>query len=575
MTRSRYGGTKRKPRASRPLSTTALSLIVFGSVVGVFLCVGVILLAAMMGRGRESATTAVVRASPSTLVVAYTPEKGPLFTALVKAFNDTRPQGPRGERLRVEAVPRDMETMLAEAVFSDTLQAISPDSSLWLDALDRSWREKTGGEASLVGATHRYAVTPVVIAAWESVARSLGWPDKPIGWADILSKAQSDPTFKWNHASTATASGMLATLAEFYAGAGKTRGLTKEDATAQRTLDYVAAIERTVRFYGEGELTIMERARVEGRGFLDAFVLPEQMVVQFNQEGPRERLVAIYPQEGTLWLDHPLVLLERPNLTANQRLAFQKFREFLLSAEAQKKVLQAGYRPADLNLSLTGPGSPLTSANGVDPTQPQTTLQIPTPDVVEVVRNVWWYTKRRTNVYLVVDTSGSMRGEKIEAVREALRLFLDQIKSDQERVGMVEFSSQVNNIIPLEELGKNRVALEDAVNALQAGGNTALLDGVRAAYVRLQQLNDRERINAIVALTDGQENASSVSLRQLTREMQQGNQTGVPVVIFAIAFGKDADMNVLQSLANATNGQVRKGDLETIRQLYKVLSTYF
>ncbi len=572
---TRYSRTKRRSRASRPLSTTTLALIVFGSVAGVFLCVGAIILAAMMGRGRESATTATVRPGPTTLVVAYTPEKGPLFTALVKAFNDTRPQGSRGETLRVEAVQRDVETMLAEAVMSDTLQAISPDSSLWLDSLDRAWRDKTGSEAGLVGSTHRYAVTPVVIAAWESVARSLGWPDKPVGWNDLLSKAQTDPNFKWNHAATTSASGMLATLAEFYAGAGKTRGLTKEDATAQKTLDYVAAIERTVRFYGEGELAIIERARSEGRNFLDAFILPEQLVVQFNQAKPQERIVAIYPQEGTLWLDHPLVLLERPDLTANQRLAFQKFREFLMSATAQKMVLQAGYRPADLNLSLTGPDSPLTVANGVDPAQPQTTLQIPTPDVVEVVQNVWWYTKRRTNVYLVVDTSGSMRGEKIEAVREALRVFLDQIKGDADAVGMVEFSSQVNNIIPLDTLGNNRDKLERAVAGLQAGGDTALLDGVRAAYVRLQQRNDRERINAIVALTDGRENASSVSLRQLTREMQQGNRSGVPVVVFAIAFGKDADMNVLQSLADATNGQVRRGDLETIRQLYKILSTYF
>jgi Ca-activated chloride channel family protein len=572
---TRYSRAKRRSRASRPLSTTTLALIVFGSVAGVFLCVGAIILAAMAGRGRESATTATVRPGPTTLVVAYTPEKGPLFTALVKAFNDTRPQGPRGESLRLEAVQRDVETMLNEAVISDTLQAISPDSSLWLDSLDRAWRGKTGSEAGLVGSTHRYAVTPVVIAAWESVARSLGWPDRPVGWNDLLSRAQSDANFKWNHAATSSASGMLATLAEFYAGAGKTRGLTKEDATAQKTLDYVAAIERTVRFYGEGELAILERARSEGRNFLDAFILPEQLVVQFNQAKPRERIVAIYPQEGTLWLDHPLVLLERPDLTASQRLAFQKFREFLMSAAAQKMVLQAGYRPADLNLSLTGPDSPLTAANGVDPAQPQTTLQIPTPDVVEVVQNVWWYTKRRTNVYLVVDTSGSMRGEKIEAVREALRVFLDQIKSDVDAVGMVEFSSQVNNIIPLDTLSNNRGELERAAAGLQAGGDTALLDGVRAAYVRLQQKNDRERINAIVALTDGKENASRVSLRQLTREMQQGNQSGVPVVFFGIAFGKDADMNILQSLANATNGQVRKGDLETIRQLYKILSTYF
>ncbi len=112
---------------------------------------------------------------------------------------------------------------------------------------------------SRVSAQTRYAVSPIVIAAWESVARELGWPDRPIGWQDIQRTATADPSFKWNHAATNNASGLLATLAEFYAGAGLTRGLTVEAATAQSTLDYVQAVESTVRFYGEGEEVITER----------------------------------------------------------------------------------------------------------------------------------------------------------------------------------------------------------------------------------------------------------------------------------------------------------------------------
>ena len=74
-------------------------------------------------------------------------------------------------------------------------------------------------------------------------------------------------------------------------------------------------------------------------------------------------------------------------------------------------MLRHGYRPADLTIPLTGQGSPLTPANGVDPAQPQTVLQMPSAAVVDVVRDVWWYTKRHTNVFLVVDTSGSMEGD--------------------------------------------------------------------------------------------------------------------------------------------------------------------
>jgi Ca-activated chloride channel family protein len=282
----------------------------------------------------------------------------------------------------------------------------------------------------------------------------------------------------------------------------------------------------------------------------------------------------LYPAEGTLWADHPLALLESPDLTPNQRRTFQAFREFLATPEVQTQVLQAGYRPADLSIPLDSPGSPLTAANGVNPAEPQTTLQLPPPDVVAAVQNAWALTKRKTNVILVVDSSGSMEGDKLSNAQAALRTFLAQIPSDQERVGLVEFNTDVVNIIELDTLARNRAMLVSAVDSLQAGGNTALLDAVRTAYARLQREADPDRINAIVAMTDGRENASAVSLQQLTREIRAGNQD-LPVVIFAVAYGRDADYEVLQALADASNGQVREGTPETIRDLYKILSSYF
>jgi Ca-activated chloride channel family protein len=176
---------------------------------------------------------------------------------------------------------------------------------------------------------------------------------------------------------------------------------------------------------------------------------------------------------------------------------------------------------------------------------------------------------------LVVDTSGSMQGDKITNVKQALRIFVEQIQNDQERVGMVLFSTQVYGTMQPKELGTNRQSLYSAIDSIQAGGNTALLDGVRVAYNQLQTLNDKDRINAIVVMTDGLENNSSISLNRLTDYMRSSNQTGAPIVVFAIAYGKDADYKTLKSLADSTGGQVREGSLETIRQLYKILSTYF
>jgi Ca-activated chloride channel family protein len=461
-------------------------------------------------------------------------------------------------------------------------QALTPDSSLWLDQLNSRYALSQQVEPGsipprLAGDGVRYAVTPIVIAAWETSAKSLGWPTTPVGWTTLQTRARQDANFKWNHPSTAHASGLLATLAEFYAGAGVQRGLTAELAQNPKTLDFVSAVEKTVRYYGEGELPVIQRAAQEGPKYLDAFVTPEQLVVAFNTGvfgKPPAKLVALYPAEGTLWADHPLALLETPSLTANQRHTFQAFREYLASADAQKEILRAGYRPADLSLALVGADSPLTAANGVDPTQPQTTLQLPPPDVVSVVQNAWAATKRRTNVILVVDTSGSMKGDKLANVQTALRTFISQIPSDQEKLGLVEFNSSVTNIIELDTLAKNRAALNREVDGLQANGNTAFLDGVRTAYRRLQQVGDPDRINAIVAMTDGRENASRVTLQQLTDEVRAGNQK-VPVIIFSVAYGSDADIKFLETLSNASGGQVRAGTPETIRELYKILSSYF
>jgi Ca-activated chloride channel family protein len=573
MTKAKQEQAARQ-RSQRVWVIAALTALIF-----VFVCLCGIVVALLPSGSSVTETPAVEQdARDATLTLAYTPDKAALMRTLVDRFNAQDLRTADREAIQVQLVELTPDVMIEEALAGPSFQAMSPDSSLWLDQLDRRWGQaqqvQEGAIApSLISEAVRYAVSPVVLATWDDVARGLGWPDQPVGWQSIQQRAADDPNFRWSHPSTNVASGLLATLAEFYAGAGKTRGLTEQDATAQSTLDYVADIERTVKFYGEGEATIMQRIQQEGRSFLDAFVAQEHLVVNYNRQNPRDRLVALYPSEGTLWADHPLALLETGAVTDNQRQTWRALRDFVQSPEAQQLVLEAGFRPADLSFSLEG--SPIALANGVDPSQPQTTLQVPGPAVVDVVQNVWQYTKRKANIFLVVDTSGSMEGEKMAAAQAALREFMAQIKGDQERVGLVEFGSTVNNIAPLDELANNRSQIEGSIDSLQAYGNTALLDGVRTAYVRLQQINDPERINAIVVMTDGRENNSYTTLRELQREIERGNSQGVPVVIFAIAFGEDADYDVLRAIAETSGGQVRQGDLNTIRQLYRLLSSYF
>jgi Ca-activated chloride channel family protein len=566
-----------KRKSSDPRQT--LILLVIGTGVFFAMCCACWAIASNIAPELVPATSQ--EPASTALRLAYSPEKQVLFESLVAAFNAQELVNGDGDPLHIEAVQMDPEAMV-EAALAGEVQSIVPDSSIWLDTLDRTYAERVAageaisGGAGLTSEVTRWAVSPVVIAMWEETARQMGWPDQAISWADLLDRAQSDPDFKWSHAATNSASGLLATLAEFYAGAGITRGLTEDLARSQEVIEYVGAIEQTVRFYGEGEWAVIQRVLGQGSEFLDAFVVQEQLVIYFNQQPDRPgQLVAIYPAEGTLWEDHPLALIESSALTPLQRETYRAFREYLTSTPVQQRVLQAGYRPADLSIPIEGSDSPINVEVGADPAQPQTTLQMPAPSVVQVVRDVWWLTKRHTNVYLVVDTSGSMAGEKLAQTKEALLIFIEQIKGDTERVGLITFASSVNGVEELDQLGTNRAQLLSAVGGLEASGDTALLDAVDEAYSRLQYLNDTERINAIVVMTDGLENNSYTTLSQLVHHIEEGRRSGVPVVVFSIAYGSDADMWTLEQIAEASGGQVRIGDVETIRGLYKILSTYF
>ena len=524
------------------------------------------------------------------LTVAASPLMAPVLQQLAEEFNDQSNQTPDSERMRVQVTAYEPAKMIDDALNRPNFQAMSPDSNLWIDRLEQSWRAKLGqttqegvvpvGQQRTSGQM-RYAVSPVVIVAWESVARDLGWPDKPVGWETIQQKATQDANFKWNHPSTNNASGLLATLAEFYAGAKLTRGLTEEAATNQTTLDYVRAVESTVRFYGEGEEVIMQRLADEGRAFLDAFVAQERVVIEWNRNPKGERLVAIYPAEGALWTDHPLALVElgTPHddlaVTDNQRLTYQAFGEFLVSADAQTVLLKAGYRPADLGIDLGSGDSPFANTDAVDWRQPQTTLQMPSPAVVEVVQNFWYYTKRPTNVYLVVDTSGSMEeGNKLARTKEALRAFVGQIKGDRDQIGLLEFANGSKNFTPLRPLQENvRSDLLTQIDRMEPIGGTALIDAVYTAANDLLAQNDSDAINALVVMTDGQENESSYSLNDLNDLLQ--SHPNQRLVIFTIAFGSDADENLLQEMAKIGNGQFRRASETDIEELYKIISTYF
>lgn len=507
--------------------------------------------------------------------LAYSPEKAQLFTRLVTEFNK------QSKEYSVQATSLEMDAMLPQAL-EGRFAAISPDSAVWLGSLDQEWLAKAPNRANLVGSLDRFALSPVVVAMWEGEARKMGHPGKAIGWADIAQRATAEPTFRWSHPSTTTAAGLLTTTAEFYAAKAKTGRLSKEDIADAGARDFVRRVESTVQQYGaETEDQVLQRLLDQRQRTLDAFVGQEALVVRFNRQTRGEKLVAVYPREGTLWMDHPLVLLEGPWLKPEHRRGFQQLSTFLRSAPMQRVVLQEGYRPADLSISLDDPESQIKAANGVDPAQPQTMLQIPSFAVVEEIRDLWALLKRPANIYLVADVSGSMSGEKIERAQEALLSFIDQVKGDADRLALASFSTSVQELVPLGPIAQNRERLRNAVRGLRASGNTALYDATLFGAERLHNLRQSDRINVVLVMSDGIENVSR-RVRSgpdprplITALEEQSRRSGISVLVFTVAYGSDADLNALRLISESTRGAAYEGKPETIRQLYKLLSAFF
>ena len=120
---------------------------------------------------------------------------------------------------------------------------------------------------------------------------------------------------------------------------------------------------------------------------------------------------------------------------------------------------------------------------------------------------------------------------------------------------------------------ENRLDVQRQIDQMEALGGTALIDAVYASVVDLQAQGTAETINAIVVMTDGQENESERWIQDLYNLNIE--QQSAQMVIFTIGFGDDADDELLREVAGIGNGQFRRASETDIEELYRIISTYF
>jgi Ca-activated chloride channel homolog len=195
---------------------------------------------------------------------------------------------------------------------------------------------------------------------------------------------------------------------------------------------------------------------------------------------------------------------------------------------------------------------------------------VPKGNVLVAAKNAWAANRKRANIVLVVDTSGSMRGDKIEEAKAGLELFLSRLLNE-DRVAMITFSNTAEVVVPMGELTQNRLQLQGAIQNIEVNGQTAMYDALREARKVLESdLEDRNRINAIVLLSDGADTAQTSTFEDVQRDF---NETDIS--IFPIAYGEDAEKEALQQIADFSRTLLISGGTGDINKVFENLSRYF
>ncbi len=164
------------------------------------------------------------------------------------------------------------------------------------------------------------------------------------------------------------------------------------------------------------------------------------------------------------------------------------------------------------------------------------------------------------DLVFVIDTSGSMEGEKMEQARDALHGVLEGL-SPKDRFTVVEFDSNVK-VLSGDAQPASSAFLSQAdefVANLVADGATNLSEALETGFDALPFAQDRPRY--VVVLTDGQPTEGATDTDEILEIVRLRNEVGARV--FAFGIGNDVNTILLDRLAQDSSGDaiyIRPGE---------------
>lgn len=505
------------------------------------------------------------------VVVLANGSAAPWLTAAAVNINEQAIEMADGKTLFVGVVARESGEAVAVLHGETPVDLWVPEDNTWPALL-----AETGNPAFDNGCLS-LAKSPLVIGMWQPVAEALGWPGRDLGWLDIGSLA-ADPS-AWTYYSGGqfgdqlrighthpgvSGSGASTLLAIVQAAQSTDRPVDAAELQSPIVQASVASFESAVTWFSPSTDALASTMRQRGADYLGAGIMYESDVLRYQSGDPA--LVPVYPFEGTFVATHPACI--NTASSEEKQAAAQAFIDFLVSEEGQQLAISYGLRPVSSGVELV---APLTADYGVQIEQPEAVYEEASPQAIFAVQELWQSSRKPINLVMLIDTSGSMDGAKMRSVRTAAAQFVEQMSED-DFITLIAFSTVPEVIHERIEVGVARPVVAQSIAGLRADGDTSLYDAVGLAGEIIDQTTSPATANAMIVLTDGVDTISSrYQFDQALIDQASANGT----TVFTVAYGNDADENVLQSLAFQANGNYFQGDEANIAAIYEEISLAF
>ncbi len=424
-----------------------------------------------------------------------------------------------------------------------------------------------------VKAQERIMLSPVVLGVKESKARAFGWVNNPnVTWADIAARVKSGQLHYAMTNPTASNSGFSAVIGVAAALSHSSSALTTADISSPALHDFFQGQTLTA-----GSSGWLAEAYTRDQDRLDGMINYESILLSLNRGNElREHLTLIYPKEGIVTADYPLVLLNDAKRGAYTRLV-----AYLRTPEMQRQIMTTTFRRPvvpDVPLDASFPNALI--------------VELPFPAEIGVVdRILESYLsehRRPAHSYFLLDVSGSMQGPRLQQLQLAMHTLAGDDPSltgrfarfqPRERVSVYTFNGDIS---PAQEFdlgdaahaAQTRGEIKQYVDGLRADGQTAIFSSLQATYQAALQARrtDAQRYFSIALMTDGQ-NTTGESLDDFRRFYESLGPADRDIKVFPIVFG-EADRGQLQSIATLTGGRLFDGNTAALAAVFKEIRGY-